>query len=411
MVLSIPPPTLTGLLPPFLSHIPASFASPHPPPSLPPLLTPLLRSRLTHLSTTSSNWVTLLTWSSNPSDGENLHSHLSTQDYYFLHQPPSPATYTLRGFRRLDAETLQCLILIQELEIVILYQFVADDIVDEEGSRGDGWKVHDVRISDDEECFTSSGISAFVGGIEEAEESYRSRSFSSRYDYDSTAVAGGRKEEEVDDDEDDYWGRYDDEDTESSAGDQYEQPPQQNEQQQHRGSFSHMHQSPVQLAASMLARRVLHPEEQEEDKEEEEYYARYANVEAVLDKPAGEIDRRDSISTTHTNHSIGQERVLGDLNTPSTIITIPSAKISPTVVNNTAAKNVRLGEKVVGELESAAQVHTQNEVAIQQHVSTTVKSLYRLWKAGGMEAEEFGRFLEREVEVLKVVEEAGGLGS
>ncbi|KAK6531963.1 hypothetical protein TWF694_003126 [Orbilia ellipsospora] len=416
MVLSIPPPTLTTLLPPFLSHIPASFASPHPPPSLPPLLTPLLRSRLTHLSTTSSNWLTLLTWSSNPSDGENLHSHLSTQDYYFLHQPPSPATYTLKGFRRLDAETLQCLILIQELEIIILYQFVADDIVDEEGERGDGWKVHDVRISDDEECFTSSGVAAFVGCIEEAEEGYRSRSISSRYTstVDTNTIASGVKvDENEDEDEDDYWGRYDDEDTESSAGDQYEQPPQQTEQQ-HRSSFSHIHQSPVQLAASMLARRVLHPEQEtEEDKEEEEYYARYANVEAVLDKPPAaaraDMDRRDSISTTHTTQS--NERVLGDLNTPSTRITIPSAKISPTVVNNTAASNPRVGERVVGELESAAQVHTQNEVAIQQHVSTSIKSLYRLWKAGGMEAEEFGKFLEREVEVLRVVEEAGGLGS
>ncbi|KAK6339870.1 hypothetical protein TWF718_009259 [Orbilia javanica] len=424
MVASIPPPTLSSLLPAFLAQLPASFASPKPPPSLPPLLTPLTRSRLTHLSfnlTTENSWLSLLTWSSNPSDGQLLQEHLASQDYYFLHQPPSPNTFLSKGFRRLDSETLQCLISIPELELVVLYQFVADDLISESGEIGNAWKVHDVRLAD-EDVFLSGG--RFLESIDAAEEQFRSvPKYTAGYTFGSNFQQSQRQEEEDDDEDDDYWGRYDDEETESVAGDEDARPPVTNHQYQ-------QPQSHVQIAASLLARRVLQEQtdqeqqqKEEEDKEEEEYYARYANVEPVLDNPtpttaAEGLDRRDSISTNITSASTTFDAQT--MSTPLTAFTHPSTKVSPvitatTTINNHASHHpkpeVATAKKIVAGLESAAEVHTQGEVAIQQHVSTSIKSLYRLWKAGGMDGEEFGRFLEREVEVLRVVEEAGELGS
>ncbi|RVD88853.1 uncharacterized protein DFL_003024 [Arthrobotrys flagrans] len=375
MVASISPPILSTLLPSFLSHLPTSFASPKPPPSLPPLLTPLLRSRLTHLSfnlTAENSWLSLLTWSSIPSDSQTLQDHLASQDYYFLHQPPSPNTFVNKGYRRLDGETVQCLVEVTELEVVVLYQFVGDDITSEDGEVGNAWKVHDERTE--------------------------------------------KQQGEEEDDDDDYWGRYDDEETESVAGDEDTRPPV--VQHQHTQPQSH-----VQIAASMLARRVLQEQTQEEedDKEEEEYYARYANVEPVLDNPGpttGEgLDRRSSISTNHTSTSATFDAQA--TSTPLTAFTHPSTKVSPVITATTLTNNAShhpkpepaTAKKIVAGLESAAEVHTQSEVAIQQHVSTSIKSLYRLWKAGGMDGEEFGKFLAREVEVLRVVDEAGELGS
>ncbi|KAF3120689.1 hypothetical protein TWF703_002347 [Orbilia oligospora] len=427
MVASIPPPTLSSLLPAFLAQLPASFASPKPPPSLPPLLTPLTRSRLTHLSfnlTTENSWLSLLTWSSTPSDGQTLQEHLASQDYYFLHQPPSPNTFVNKGYRRLDSETLQCLVSVPELEVVVLYQFVADDLISEEGEIGNAWKVHDVRLADDEEeAFLRAG--GFWSSIDAAEEEFRIVPKYGGYSYGNNDSNNNlyqpQKQEAVDDEDsdDDYWGRYDDEETESVAGGEEPGPA---------------------IAASLLARRVLQgqteerQQEEEGDKEEEEYYARYANVEPVLDNPTPTtvpqttgtegIDRRDSISTNLTSASTTFDAQT--MSTPLTAFTHPSTKVSPVIQATTLANHptvtsshshsnpkpeIATAKRVVAGLESAAEVHTQNEVAIQQHVSTSVKSLYRLWKAGGMDCEEFGRFLEREVEVLKVVEEAGELGS
>ncbi|KAF3923038.1 hypothetical protein ABW20_dc0104468 [Dactylellina cionopaga] len=411
MVLSIPSPSLTDLLPPFLSHIPASFASPKPPPSLPPLLTPLTRSRLTHLSfnitSSDSSWLSLLTWSPNPSDGQSLHEHLSSQDYYFLHQTPSPNTFHCKGFRRLDAETLQSLISIPEIELLVLYQFTTDDLLSESGDIGNAWKVHDVRLADDEEALLPAGI--FHASIEAAEEEFRTNPRASSSSIVASGNTGASAVEE--DDDDDYWGRYGEEDTESSAGDHHDHPA---------ATVSQQH-SPVQIAASVLARRML--QEDNEDREEDEYFARYANVEAVLDKPSSEttavpasasreVDRRDSVSTAQTSTSVTFDH--HNLSTPLTAFTNPSTKVSPivtTISQPQQQSQMWENRKVVADLEDAAAVHTQGEVAIQQHISTSIKSLYRLWKAGGMDGEEFGRFLEREVEVLKVVEEAGELGS
>ncbi|KAK6513681.1 hypothetical protein TWF506_008120 [Arthrobotrys conoides] len=438
MVASIPPPTLSSLLPAFLAQLPASFASPKPPPSLPPLLTPLTRSRLTHLSfglTTENSWLSLLTWSSTPSDGQSLQEHLASQDYYFLHQPPSPNTFVNKGYRRLDSETLQCLISVSELEVVVLYQFVADDLVSEEGEIGNAWKVHDVRLADDEEeVFLSAG--QFWSTIDAAEEEFRNLpKYGGYYSYGNSNNNNPQQsygQEADNDSDDDYWGRYDDEETESVAGDEDARPAVTHHQQQLQQPQSH-----VQIAASMLARRVLQEqtdEQQEEaDKEEEEYYARYANVEPVLDNPTPTVsqttgtegvDRRDSISTNLTSTSTTFDAQT--MSTPLTAFTHPSTKVSPVMQATTLANHpavtssnshshpkpeIATAKRVVAGLESAAEVHTHSEVAIQQHVSTSVKSLYRLWKAGGMDCEEFGRFLEREVEVLKVVDEAGELGS
>jgi hypothetical protein len=55
-------------------------------------------------------------------------------------------------------------------------------------------------------------------------------------------------------------------------------------------------------------------------------------------------------------------------------------------------------------LEREAESHSQAEIAIKQHISTDIKSLFRLARSAGIEREEFERIIQRELEVLPMLE-------
>jgi hypothetical protein len=59
----------------------------------------------------------------------------------------------------------------------------------------------------------------------------------------------------------------------------------------------------------------------------------------------------------------------------------------------------------VERLEREAENHSQAELAIKQHISTDIKSLFRLAKASGIDREEFERIVKRELEVLPLLEQ------
>lgn len=59
----------------------------------------------------------------------------------------------------------------------------------------------------------------------------------------------------------------------------------------------------------------------------------------------------------------------------------------------------------VERLERQAENYSQAELAIKQHISTDIKSLFRLARASGIDREEFERIIQRELEVLPMLEE------
>lgn len=59
----------------------------------------------------------------------------------------------------------------------------------------------------------------------------------------------------------------------------------------------------------------------------------------------------------------------------------------------------------VQNLERKAENYSQAELAIKQHISTDMKSLFRLARASGIEREEFERIIRRELEVLPLLEQ------
>jgi hypothetical protein len=59
----------------------------------------------------------------------------------------------------------------------------------------------------------------------------------------------------------------------------------------------------------------------------------------------------------------------------------------------------------VERLERKAESYSQAELAIKQHISTDIKSLFRLARASGIDREEFERIIQRELEVLPMLEQ------
>jgi hypothetical protein len=59
----------------------------------------------------------------------------------------------------------------------------------------------------------------------------------------------------------------------------------------------------------------------------------------------------------------------------------------------------------VERLEREAESSSQAELAIKQHISTDMKSLFRLARASGISREEFERIIKRELEVLPMLEQ------
>jgi hypothetical protein len=58
----------------------------------------------------------------------------------------------------------------------------------------------------------------------------------------------------------------------------------------------------------------------------------------------------------------------------------------------------------VDRLEREAASHSQAEVGIKQHISTDIKSLYRLARSAGIDRVEFERIVKTELEVLSMMD-------
>jgi len=348
------------------------------------------------------------------------------QDYYFLHTEINSNLYSSRGIQRVDQETLHAAVEIPEIGIVVVYLYVALDDVEPKS----GWKVFDVRLLDvdihQEEGWKST--------VKDAEEFYqishpqvqgKSKNIgleTKRLENGGSNLIPQQGGDEVigdgadddDDDDDDYWGRYDEEDSESVA-------------------------SPDEPSR---------PTETDDD-----YYNRYSNVQPAMDPedptlPTTSVpaavpttnDNQNSLSNIHS--PIPQKPVSSlplSIQPPQTSISndnnnhdIPSSSppsLSPTYTvqskstaitqhttnTNTNAPLLQAGTNRnsihIEKSEQQAEVDEKFETAIRQHVSTSMKSLYRLWKVSGMEKDEFDAVIKTELDVLGIMDEADDLGS
>jgi hypothetical protein len=362
MVELISAPDPVALLPPILACLPASFASPRPPPAFLPLLSPVLRQRVQFNTSDGSrdSWALLLCW--DKSKAEVLKDRI--EEATFEPHPVSgeievgdthPITY-----KRFDEETLKAQIPLIDWPFTALFLWCT-------GSEdGDAWRLAELLPSNEELIRDPSWSSS----VEEANESAKGRLVDeAMQEADRAANSRNGARLAPTTEEDDYWAMYD-----STPG------------------------------------RTPARKESVRPTTEDEYYARYGSVQPVMDShdPDEEVQQPESSSTRRPNgHPLQQtlsissdlepaiQRALYEADKPET-----SSPIEHPVPSSPSSR----GSEAVARLEERAERLGASEVGIKQHISASMKSMYRLSRSAGISREEFERIIQRELETLSLLD-------
>jgi len=373
MVQYIPPPEPRDLLPPLLACFPTAFASPRAPPALLLLLSPILRQRVQLLATTatssSESWLPLLCWEYVPA--QKLVDTVTESDAFELHPVSGEIDFGEVDpikYRRLDEETLQSRLVLPEMGLVIILLWCEGD---QEGG-GNGWRVSEVRpLGDRAEHAPGDWWPTITQADEKAHDRMADDALGEGENA-SITVNGETVKDADDGDDDDYWARYDNTPGRTPGPNPSPGPP-----------------------AGMQA--------QNGTTLEAEHYAQYAQVQPEMDNDDPSEDKQ----------AIGESTLNGNLVTSSSQMPRSLAQDNrppdPTENDNTNISQPTASpgscSARVSRLEGTAESQSVAQVAAQQHVSTSIKSLFRLCRATGMERSDFDEIVRTELEALSLMEE------
>ena len=390
MVQYIPTPEPRELLPPLLACLPTAFVALRPPPDFLPLLSPILRQRLQLLSgngpTSSGSWLPLLCWDSQhasklPEIVENIQLEPHPVSGEIELGDVGPATY-----RRSDSETLHARLELEEYGLAPIYLWCMGD----ESAGGHGWRLAELRALRE----VSEAGRSWAQSITEADEIAKEVEFKEATREKGTGLNGriGQLQDngtEDDDDDDGYWDSYDRTPGRTPA----KRSP-----------------APISSITTMGDRK--------RSTSELEYYARYENeVQPALDpedpseKTAGTnqstvngdltqhlaLNREVQALATSGNGSLGFNSSLSPRQNHSSHDEQSESFSHPRPVLNSSAE-------YLSRLENSAVNHSQAEVGIRQHISTQMKSLFRLAGSAGIERSEFEQIIQTELQGLGMLD-------
>lgn len=384
MATLVSPPDVRLLLPPLLACLPTAFASSQPPPALLPLLSPILQQRVRLLSATAAtptdSWLPLLCWE--PGAAEKLPSVVQSEAFE-SHPVSGEIEFGEAGpieYRRLDEETLQAKVDMKDVGLTIVYTWCQGN---EEDNRS-RWQVAELSPVDTRSehatldwCLSISTAESKAKEVkaiaQEVQGTVRPRGMvrqaSGREDVEMNRDHGA-EEEANDEDEDDYWAQYD-------------KTP---------GRTPAIHSPMPGLASST--------ENRGRSASEAAYFEQYSEVQPEMDNDdpsehrtaTGESSLNgnvvaDAMKPSHGDHSNGTMRnptyLPGQLHEPSSIVPL----------------------ELVSYSENSATAPSASETAIKQHVSTSIKSLFRLCRNAGIERADFDELVQTELETLSMMAE------
>jgi len=386
----IPPPNPRELLPPLLACLPTAFVAPKPPPALLPLLTPILEQRV-HLHTasgpTSDSWLKLLSW-----DAERASKLPGIVEDIQLEPHPVSGEIELEDvekiqYRRLDPETLHSRLELGEFGLLPLYLWCTGD-----GQGNDeGWKLAELRSLEDHDDGTE-----WFESIEEANEhsmGAQTRSTPLTEGVNGTNGSNGNsnsngvkeQKSKAEDDDDDYWASYD-------------QTPQ--------AGQTPMKRSPAPPQTSTA---------QAPSSSELEYFARYmSEVQPAMDPHDPEEEGMAPGESTLNGNAIIPSTRSPQHEPAETTNLGPSgydSSLPPPQQNGASLEGMAhprpsssSSARSVERLEQNAVKLSHAEVGIKQHISTDVKSLFRLARSAGIERTEFERIVKTELEMLTMMD-------
>ncbi|KAK7756708.1 hypothetical protein SLS62_001149 [Diatrype stigma] len=435
---NIKAPILHEILGPLLPALLAASVSATPAETVLPLLSPILRQRVQLLSTNDSEpWIDLLCY-----DKANVPRlrEIAQSDRLELHPVSGEVEvdwdYDAEiRYRRVDEETLQALVVLRDMGLSFQLIYCTGDPVN-----GEGWRIGEVGVVAKPSPFSSFGG---VSTIAEAERQFVEKkqqkertatiaaavapavtsglSSSSRH----LAVGGGPDMDE--DDDDDYWAQYDATPSRTPAMPRSPAP-----QQQTSNGFGG--------SSTGL---------------EEDYYSQYDTVQPTMDNYDPDEDANPSSANVNGNGnsngsnmvSVEQEVVPAPpLGLARPVETGTTAKVyvngndaSEAAESNETQGSWTLAEPVaqspsppaarnggavadlvhphprpasaassrasVERLEAAAEKRDQSEFGVKQHVSRSIKSLYMLSRASGIDRQEFERLVRTELDMLGLMDE------
>ena len=272
-------------------------------------------------------------------------------------------------YRRLDPETLHAQLVITDLSLVVTYLWC---IGDEEGG-GTGWRVSELGPSHS----TGNGEKFWASSITEADDTVKDNTITVALR--EAERSGHDGEDATEEDDDQYWAQYD-------IG---------------------LDPDPTKMRSSEpQAPAVGHSRSRATS--EANYYAQYARVQPALDSDDPSVQREEltisSLNGDLTTSVASRQISTSDSRLPT--LAEPSSQLGEPKIHITHPQPMSSADvsSAVERLEHTAASLAQSERAARQHISSTMKSLFRLARNTGIDRREFERLIKRELETLSMLE-------
>ncbi|KAI1374050.1 hypothetical protein F4677DRAFT_426980 [Hypoxylon crocopeplum] len=382
---TIKQPDIQQVLGPVLPSLPAAALSAKPAENILPHLSPILRQRVQLLSSASTEpWIRLLCYDPGKvprlteiAQGDRLEPHPVSGEVEIDWEYDSETRY-----RRVDEETIQALVALKDLNLAFRLVYCTGDPL------GDGWKVGEVSVTEKSSPFSSFGG---VSSIVEADRQFKESKSKTTQSNGFSSSRGAVGLDDDDDDDDDYWARYDATPARTPA-----------------------------VKRSPAPQSIRGPGSTAED----DYYAQYDSVQPAMDNhdPDEEVDLDIApplgLGTRPSNHaSNGSDEEDVELNETQGAWTLANPPRSPSTHSRRSGDDPNLlhphprpassagSNASVEKLEAAAAKQEQSDFGVKQHVSRSIKSLFMLSRASGIDREEFERLVKTELDMLGLMEE------
>ena len=276
-------------------------------------------------------------------------------------------------YRRLDQEDLQAKVALPDLGFTVIYLWCQGD---QEGG-GTGWRVSELNPS------VSNSVADpqyWWNTIDEAEETFNETMSigmcGSGTDPMLNGTTAGQDDGEEDAEDDDYWAQYDNTPGRSPA----------------------MKRSPAPISEQNVNGHGSAASDAE-------YYAQYAHVQPAMDNHDPSEEQTD-IGASSLNGEIltaaTTTMAVGPIDNSVVTPALGGNSFSNTIIHIQPSSSSSASDKVA-RLENSAVSQPNADIAIQQHISTSLKSLFRLARGTGIEREEFERLVRTELDTLSLM--------
>ena len=284
-------------------------------------------------------------------------------------------------YRRLDEETLQSRLEVEQFELLPIYVWCETD---DPESPGPGWKLSELRSIEDVDDDDGGD---WHDGVPEANDaaSKREASVPQIQGNDSGRLQPSTSQQPCGEDEDDdYWASYDRTPGRTPAQKQSPAPPAQaGNRQRTQSELDYYAWYGAEVQPSMDAH-----DPDEDHPELGESTLRGDSLVQNRQQQSGRPDSRPSGTSMFPAEPAQRKE---------TSVEAPRA-ISPTLSNGSSIERLESRAAEMSEGSDRAQL------AVKQHISTDIKSLFRLAKSSGMERSDFERVVKTELECLSLLE-------